>query len=45
MAVLFISHDLKIVAKLADEIVVLQKGRKVEAGESREFFSECQTSI
>lgn len=41
MAVLFISHDLKVVAKLADEIVVLQQGRLVEAGSREKFFSHA----
>ncbi len=43
MAVLFISHDLKIVAKIADEIIVLQKGQKVEAGPTKEFFSHANS--
>lgn len=42
MAILFISHDLKIVANLADEIVVLEKGRLVEAGSKQFFFSEAK---
>ncbi len=42
MAVLFISHDLKIMAKLADEIVVLQKGCLVEKGSRQEFFSHAR---
>ena len=42
MAVLFISHDLKIMAKLADEIVVLQKGRLVEKGSRQEFFNHAR---
>lgn len=42
MAILFISHDLKIVAKLADEIVVLEKGRQVEQGSRQEFFAHAR---
>ena len=42
MAILFISHDLKIVANLADEIVVLEKGRLVESGSKQIFFSDAQ---
>ena len=42
MAVLFISHDLKVVSRLADEIVVLQKGRKVEQGARQTFFTQAQ---
>ena len=42
MAVLFISHDLKIVANLADEIVVLEKGRLVEAAPKQIFFAAAK---
>jgi peptide/nickel transport system ATP-binding protein len=42
MAILFISHDLKIMAKLADDIVVLQKGRLVEKGSRQEFFTHAR---
>ncbi len=38
MGLLFISHDLSIVAKLADEIVVLEKGKKIEENLRRNFF-------
>lgn len=44
MAILFISHDLKIVGKLADHLVVLQKGHKVEEGSREEFFKHAQQS-
>jgi peptide/nickel transport system ATP-binding protein len=39
MAILFISHDLKIMKKLADEIVILQKGRLIETGTRQNFFA------
>src|SRR6202044_1835295 len=38
MAVLFISHDLNIVGKLADEIVLLRKGHKIEQAGRDNFF-------
>ncbi len=38
MAVLFITHDLGIVAKIADEIVVLYAGRIAERGSSSAIF-------
>ena len=31
-AVLFITHDMGVVAEIADRVVVLQQGRQVEAG-------------
>ena len=37
-ACLFISHDLGVVKQVADETVVLQKGRVVEAGVTRTVF-------
>jgi peptide/nickel transport system ATP-binding protein len=38
-AILFISHDLKVVSQLADEILVLQKGRPVEQASRADFFA------
>ena len=38
MALLFISHDLPIVAQVVDRVVVLQRGVAVEAGPVREVF-------
>lgn len=32
MSILFITHDLKIAAKMADQVIVLQHGNKVEEG-------------
>jgi microcin C transport system ATP-binding protein len=38
LAYLFISHDLKVVRALADEVVVLRHGKVVERGSSRQIF-------
>ena len=38
MAVLFITHDMGVVAEIADRIVVLREGRKVEEGAVAEVF-------
>lgn len=43
MGLLFISHDLSIVKHLADEIVVLKKGRMVEYAEAKNFFLQPQS--
>lgn len=39
---LFISHDLKLVTSLCHEIVIMQHGRVVEAGPTREILSRPQ---
>jgi microcin C transport system ATP-binding protein len=39
MAMLFITHDLGIVRKLADRVCVMLKGRIVDAGQTREVFA------
>ncbi len=38
MAMLFITHDLNIVRKIADDVAVMQKGRIVEAGPVADIF-------
>ncbi len=38
IALLFVSHDLNVVRMLCDDMVVLQQGRVVEAGPSRQLF-------
>ncbi len=39
MAILFITHDLGIVRRLADEVAVMQRGRIVEAGPTADVFA------
>jgi len=43
LAYIFISHDLKVVRALADEVVVLQSGKVVERGPAAQVFSHPQT--
>ncbi len=43
LAYLFISHDLKVVRALADEVMVLKDGRVVEQGPAREIFEHPRT--
>ncbi len=43
LAYLFISHDLKVVRALADEVVVLRDGKVVERGPSERVFGSPQT--
>ena len=42
MAMLFITHDLGIVRRLADDVAVMQKGLIVEAGPAAEVFANPQ---
>ncbi|HTR12865.1 MAG TPA: ABC transporter ATP-binding protein [Roseiarcus sp.] len=42
MAMLFITHDLNVVRKIADDIIVMQKGAIVEAGRMAEVFANPQ---
>jgi microcin C transport system ATP-binding protein len=42
MAMLFITHDLNIVRKVADEVAVMQRGRIVEQGRVSEVFANPQ---
>jgi microcin C transport system ATP-binding protein len=43
LAYLFISHDLKVVRALANEVIVLRHGKVVEQGPARELFANPQT--
>jgi len=40
---LFISHDLKVVRALANEVIVLRHGKVVEQGLARELFADPKT--
>ncbi|MBO4481378.1 MAG: ABC transporter ATP-binding protein [Bacteroidales bacterium] len=42
MSVIFITHDLGVVAEIADEIIVLYKGNIVERGEVKPIFTNPQ---
>ncbi|MBO6635002.1 MAG: ABC transporter ATP-binding protein, partial [Parvibaculum sp.] len=43
LAYLFISHDLKVVRALADDIIVMKNGKVVEAGTAEEIFDRPRT--
>lgn len=38
MSILFITHDLGVVAQISDRVVVMEKGRVVERGDVRQIF-------
>jgi microcin C transport system ATP-binding protein len=40
---MFISHDLKVVAALASNLIVMRNGKVVEQGEAKEIFARPQT--
>ena len=42
MAVIFISHDLGVVAEIADKVLVMYKGNKVEEGSVEQLFRSAQ---
>ncbi|WP_425064012.1 ABC transporter ATP-binding protein [Pyruvatibacter mobilis] len=43
LAYLFISHDLKVVRALADEVIVMRNGKVVEQGAADQIFDHPQT--
>ena len=42
MSVLFITHDMGVVAEIADRVVVMHQGRAVEQGETRGIFAAAR---
>ena len=43
IAYLFISHDLRVVRALADQVMVMKDGRVVEHGPAQAIFTDPQT--
>ncbi|MER9016309.1 ABC transporter ATP-binding protein [Mesorhizobium sp. M0898] len=43
LAYLFISHDLRVIRALANEVIVMRNGRIVEAGPSEQIFGKPRT--
>jgi len=43
LAYLFISHDLKVIRALANEVIVMRNGKIVEAGTAQQIFEQPQT--
>ena len=42
MAIMFITHDMGVVAEIADDVVVMRHGKVVETGEVKEIFANPQ---
>ncbi|WP_349293897.1 ABC transporter ATP-binding protein [Gemmobacter sp. 24YEA27] len=42
LAILFITHDLRVAAQISDDIIVMQKGRIVEQGRAAAILSDPQ---
>ena len=45
MGILFITHDLGVIAELADKVVVMYKGKIVEQGNVWEIFTKPSTPL
>jgi ABC-type dipeptide/oligopeptide/nickel transport system ATPase component len=45
MAVLFITHDMAVVAQMADRVVVMYRGRIVETGPVEEIFANPRAGL
>ena len=44
MSILFISHDLRLVRKIADKVLVMKNGRMIELGDIKQIFENpCDT--
>ncbi|WP_346893607.1 ABC transporter ATP-binding protein [uncultured Roseibium sp.] len=44
LAYLFISHDLKVVRALANDVIVMRQGKVVEAGSAKDIFDSPKTA-
>jgi microcin C transport system ATP-binding protein len=42
LAYMFISHDLRVVRALADEVIVLKDGKVMEQGQAEQIFEQPQ---
>ena len=42
MGVIYITHDLSLVAEIADKVIVMYKGSVVEAGSVKDIFLNAQ---
>jgi ABC-type dipeptide/oligopeptide/nickel transport system ATPase component len=40
LAILFVTHDMAVVRRLCDQVIVLHKGRVVESGDARQVLLE-----
>ena len=40
IAYIFISHDLKLIKKSSDKVIIMQKGRIVEKNNTKDIFSQ-----